>query len=144
MAALLISQLSSATGVPATTLRFYESEGLLPADRAPNGYRIYDERAQQRLAFITAAKSLNLTLPQIKTILRVWENDSCAAVKSGLRPALREHIARAEESIAQLTVLRDALTGALDRLDDTPDASTPCNPQCSWLASTITTPGHVS
>ena len=104
MSALLISQLSSATGVPATTLRFYESEGLLPADRAPNGYRVYDERAQQRLAFITAAKSLNLTLPQIKTVLRAWENDSCAAVKSGLRPALREHIARAEESIAQLTV----------------------------------------
>ena len=144
MAALLISQLSSATGVPATTLRFYESEGLLPAGRASNGYRIYDELAQQRLAFITAAKSLNLTLPQIKTMLQVWENDSCAAVKSGLRPALREHIARAEESIAQLSVLRDALTGALDRLDDTPDAATPCDPQCSWLASTMTAPASAS
>lgn len=109
--------------MPATTLRFHESEGLLPADRAPNGYRVYDKRAQQRLAFIIAAKSSKLTLPQIKTMLRAWENDSCAAVKTGLRPTLREHITREEESIAQLTELHAAMTGAFDRLDDTPDAS---------------------
>ena len=136
MSDLRISQLSSVTGVPATTLRFYESEGLLPAERTPNGYRVYDDRAQQRLSFITAAKSLNLSLPEIKLLLRVWEKDSCAAVKAELEPASGSHIAHANESIAQLTALRDSLTDALTRLGDTPDASTPCNPDCTWLIST--------
>ncbi|OZE92938.1 MerR family transcriptional regulator [Rhodococcus sp. 14-2686-1-2] len=141
MSALRISQLSSATGVPATTLRFYEREGLLPADRSPNGYRVYDDRAQQRLAFITAAKSLNLSLPEIKLLLRVWEKDSCAAVKAELTPAIESHISRANESIAQMTALRDSLTDARARLDDTPDASTPCNPDCTWLISTTAAVG---
>ena len=44
-------------------------------------------------------------------------------MKTGLRPTLREHITREEESIAQLTELHAAMTGAFDRLDDTPDAS---------------------
>jgi DNA-binding transcriptional MerR regulator len=45
-----ISQLAERSGVPATTLRFYESAGLLPADRSPAGYRLYGEDAVERLA----------------------------------------------------------------------------------------------
>ncbi|MER8161341.1 MerR family transcriptional regulator [Streptomyces sp. NPDC094472] len=40
-----ISQLAERAGVPATTLRFYEGAGLLPADRTPAGYRVYGEDA---------------------------------------------------------------------------------------------------
>jgi hypothetical protein len=50
-----ISQLADATGVPATTLRFYESAGLLPAERTAAGYRLYHQDAIERLAFIGAA-----------------------------------------------------------------------------------------
>ncbi|HEX4249696.1 MAG TPA: MerR family DNA-binding transcriptional regulator, partial [Pseudonocardia sp.] len=35
-----ISQLAERSGVPATTLRFYESSGLLPSGRSPAGYRL--------------------------------------------------------------------------------------------------------
>ncbi|WP_235032650.1 MerR family transcriptional regulator [Actinacidiphila yanglinensis] len=34
-----ISQLAERCGVPATTLRFYEDTGLLPAERTASGYR---------------------------------------------------------------------------------------------------------
>ncbi|MDG9719768.1 MerR family DNA-binding transcriptional regulator [Streptomyces sp. DH24] len=44
-----ISQLAERSGVPATTLRFYEDAGLLPADRTPAGYRVYGEDAVERL-----------------------------------------------------------------------------------------------
>ena len=50
-----ISQLAARTGVPTSTLRYYESAGLLPADRASNGYRVYGEAAVDRLAFINQA-----------------------------------------------------------------------------------------
>lgn len=55
-----ISQLAEHCGVPAPTLRFNESAGLLPADRSPAGYRLYGEDAVERLAFIGAAKHLGL------------------------------------------------------------------------------------
>ncbi|MGW7750765.1 MerR family DNA-binding transcriptional regulator [Streptomyces violaceusniger] len=45
MRTMRISQLAERSGVPATTLRFYESAGLLPADRTPHGYRSYREDA---------------------------------------------------------------------------------------------------
>lgn len=135
MSVLRISELSAATGVPVTTLRYYEGEGLLPVERGPNGYRLYDERARQRLAFITAAKRVNLTLPQIKDLLQVWENDSCRAVKAQLRPVVAGHITQIETTISQLTALRDTLVDAQVRLDRTPDAATPCDAGCSWLTS---------
>ncbi|WP_244318556.1 MerR family DNA-binding transcriptional regulator [Streptomyces brevispora] len=47
-----ISQLAERSGVPATTLRFYETAGLLPAERTPAGYRLYGQDAVDRLAFI--------------------------------------------------------------------------------------------
>lgn len=53
-----ISQLAERSGVPATTLRFYEDAGLLRAERTPSGYRIYGEDAVDRLAFISSAKLL--------------------------------------------------------------------------------------
>ncbi|WP_282947853.1 MerR family DNA-binding transcriptional regulator [Cellulomonas endometrii] len=37
MHGMKISELAARSGVPATTLRFYEAEGLLPAERAGNG-----------------------------------------------------------------------------------------------------------
>ncbi|MFF0009795.1 MerR family DNA-binding transcriptional regulator [Streptomyces tibetensis] len=37
MSTMRISQLATRSGVPATTLRFYESAGLLPAERTPAG-----------------------------------------------------------------------------------------------------------
>ncbi|WP_406693273.1 MerR family transcriptional regulator [Saccharopolyspora sp. ID03-671] len=69
-----ISQLAERTGTPATTLRFYETSGLLPAERTPAGYRIYGEDAVDRLAFIDAAKHLGLPLEEIAELLRVWES----------------------------------------------------------------------
>ncbi|MGW6880813.1 MerR family transcriptional regulator [Streptomyces goshikiensis] len=43
MTSYRLSQLAERSGVPATTLRFYEDAGLLGADRTPSGYRMYDE-----------------------------------------------------------------------------------------------------
>ncbi|WP_345128150.1 MerR family transcriptional regulator, partial [Streptomyces chiangmaiensis] len=42
-----ISQLAEHSGVPASTLRFYETAGLLPAERTASGYRVYGEDARR-------------------------------------------------------------------------------------------------
>lgn len=80
-----ISQLAERSGVPATTLRFYETAGLLPADRTAAGYRLYDQEAVERLAFIGAAKHLGLPLEEIADLLGVWETGGLCGCEG--RPA---------------------------------------------------------
>ncbi|MFD5575536.1 MerR family DNA-binding transcriptional regulator, partial [Streptomyces cadmiisoli] len=38
---MLIGELSRRTGVSSRLLRYYEAQGLLDAERGPNGYRDY-------------------------------------------------------------------------------------------------------
>lgn len=44
-----IGDLSRRTDVPTRMLRYYEQQGLLSAQRSPNGYRSYDEPAVERV-----------------------------------------------------------------------------------------------
>ncbi|HEX8005586.1 MAG TPA: MerR family transcriptional regulator, partial [Trebonia sp.] len=69
MALMRISQLAERNGVLATTLRFYEDAGLLPADRTAAGYRVYGEDALDRLRFISMGKYLGLSLKEIGELL---------------------------------------------------------------------------
>ncbi len=67
-----IGELSRRSGVPPTTLRYYEEAGLLPPPRrTAAGYRAYDEGAVGRLAFIRAAQAVGLTLAEIREILTI-------------------------------------------------------------------------
>ena len=63
MTMLTISQLARRSGMPASTLRYYEKVGVIPpATRSDSGYRLYDEKALARLAFVQRAKALGVEL----------------------------------------------------------------------------------
>jgi MerR family Zn(II)-responsive transcriptional regulator of zntA len=65
-----IGQLAKAVGVRASTLRYYEAEGLLqPSDRTEAGYRLYDDEAKQTLRFIQRAQRLGFALADIRALL---------------------------------------------------------------------------
>lgn len=132
-----ISQLAERSGVPATTLRFYEGAGLLPADRSPAGYRLYGEDAVERLAFIGAAKHLGLPLEEIGELLGVWEAGACRDVKADLRPRIAARLAEAESRAAELAAFTASLHTALEHLDALPDRASPCDPECGFLASSV-------
>ncbi|MFJ8313464.1 MULTISPECIES: MerR family transcriptional regulator [unclassified Streptomyces] len=134
MTTLRISQLAARTGVPTTTLRFYETAGLLPAERTASGYRIYGEDAVDRLAFIDAAKHLGLPLEEVAELLAVWESGACAEVKADLRPRVAGQITNAEQRITELTAFTASLHRALKHLDALPDRTVPCDPACGFLA----------
>lgn len=129
-----ISQLAERSGIPATTLRFYESAGLLPADRTPTGYRIYGEDAVQRLAFIGAAKHVGLPLGEIGELLAVWEAGACRDVKADLRPRIAARLNEAEAHADGLVAFAASLRAALDHLDSLPDRSDRCDPGCGFLS----------
>ena len=70
-----IGELATASGVPAKTIRFWESDGLVPEpSRTPSGYRDYDAATVARLAFIRRSQAAGLTLRQIRQVLDVSDN----------------------------------------------------------------------
>ncbi len=65
-----IGSLAQQIGVETSTIRFYESKGLLPEpSRTHSGYRDYDAGDVARLAFIRGARGLGLGLDAIGDIL---------------------------------------------------------------------------
>ncbi|MFE6338171.1 MerR family transcriptional regulator [Streptomyces sp. NPDC057798] len=135
-----ISQLAERSGVPATTLRFYETAGLLPAERTASGYRVYGEGAVDRLAFISSAKLLGLALEEIRGLLDVREDGACASVRARMRPLVTERIREAEGRIAELHAfvahlasVRAALSGLA------PEGA--CGPDCGCTTARATVTG---
>lgn len=119
--------------MPATTVHFYESAGLLPAERTDAGYRIFNEDAVDRLAFIRAAKRVGLPLEEIRALLALRARAHCTEVRAELRPRVAERLAEVHEQIAELQTFAGVLGDALDQLDALPDPPAPCDPSCGFL-----------
>ncbi|ONH32631.1 MerR family transcriptional regulator [Pseudofrankia asymbiotica] len=133
MASYRVSQLADRVGVPASTLRFYESAGLLPAERTPSGYRVYGEEAVERLAFISSGKLLGLSLEEIGDLLGVWEHGVCAAVRERMAPLVAARIADADQRAAELAAFSARLAAFHAELRR-PAPAGGCGPDCGCLA----------
>ncbi|MFF7976610.1 MerR family transcriptional regulator [Streptomyces sp. NPDC007905] len=129
MTSYRISQLAERSGVPATTLRFYEDAGLLPADRTPSGYRMYGEDAVERLAFISSAKLLGLALEEIRELLDVREEGACASVRAWMLLLVADRIAETDGRIAELRAFSAHLAGVHAALSG-PAPAGACGPDC--------------
>lgn len=66
---LTIGEMASLIGVQTSTLRYYESIGILPPPRRVSGQRRYSRDLLPVLAVIQLAKEANFSLPEIKTLL---------------------------------------------------------------------------
>ena len=126
-----ISEVASSSGVPVTTLRYYESIGLLAPRRGANGYRVYDEAALERLSFIDAAKQLDLSLPDIAELVRVVDEETCTRARAALQPKLGERLREVDERIASLQRLHARLAAAEAAVAACPDDARPCRTQCA-------------
>lgn len=66
-----IGELAKAAGVPVSTVRYYEREGILrPAGRSVSNYRLYSQEAVERLRFIRAAQATGFALDDVRELLR--------------------------------------------------------------------------
>lgn len=70
MKPLSIGQLSKKTGVKITTIRYYESIGLIQEpDRSETGRRLYNDEAVQILTFIKHSRDLGFSMNAIEKLL---------------------------------------------------------------------------
>ncbi|WP_432789356.1 MerR family transcriptional regulator [Brevibacterium sp. K11IcPPYGO002] len=135
-----ISEVAERTGVPASTLRYYERLGVLTASRSANGYRDFGDEHLERLDFIASAKRLGLELPEIRRLLDLADDGTCTGVKQTLQPLLAEQIAAVEEQLEALSRLQGQLKQARTHVDGCPDSDEPCRSECAFRAFAKTTP----
>jgi len=96
----------------ASTLRYYEAQGLMHGGRSESGRRRYPRAALRRVAFIRVAQQLGLTLEQIAAALATLPDGRTptpadwARLSSAWRPQL-------DARIAALTRLRDQLDSCI-------------------------------
>ena len=132
-----IKDVADRSGFTAATLRYYEEIGLLPeASRTPAGYRLYDDRTLDRLAFIARAKQLGCTLEEIGDLTLAWDGGQCGPVQDRLRDVVADKLASAQRQIVELMTLTGDLQRAATTLElHRPDG--PCDEQCGCVIDTI-------
>jgi len=104
-----IGQLAERSGIPASTIRYYEKEGLLPkAQRGANGYRVYRDNALERLDLIQLGQKLGFSLDAIRTIAALHG----AALKDALLGQLDARLLEIDRLRAILDEQRSSVAGA--------------------------------
>lgn len=123
-----VGELAKVTRKTVRALHLYEEKGLLePVDRSPGGYRLYGERAVQRVRWIAKMQEMGYSLTNLQAIASQWESSQSApATMAEVGHALRGKLADTRAQIARLMVLADELEASVEYLETCPscDAST--------------------
>ena len=126
--AMRIRELAAQAGTTTRTLRYYEAQGLLPAGRSANGYRVYDGHHVRLVREIRSLQAVGFSLqdvrPFVECLLAGHESgDDCPASVD----VYRRKLAYLERHIAELRDVRDRLSERLADLGDAPP------PRCELL-----------
>lgn len=109
---LTIGQVADRSGVPHTTLRFYEDKGLIASERTSGNQRRYARAVLRRIAFIRSAQRVGLTLDDIRDALATLPDDH-APTKADWARVSRKWQSEIDARIDALHRLRDRLTGCI-------------------------------
>jgi DNA-binding transcriptional MerR regulator len=102
-----IGQVSQRTGIPAKTIRYYESVGLLPRpSRGENHYRRYSQADVNRLWLLRRIKLLGAPLAEAKTLLASATDARCVDAQEALLTLVNDRLAALDQQIAELLTLR--------------------------------------
>ncbi|MEX2632320.1 MAG: Cu(I)-responsive transcriptional regulator [Tistlia sp.] len=117
-----IGEAAARSGVPARTIRYYESIGLIaPSARNAAGYRLYAPREVETLRFVQRARSLGFPIEQVSALLALWRDRGRAS--ADVKAMAGAQVAAIERKIAELQGLRDSLEDLMARChgDQRPD-----------------------
>jgi MerR family redox-sensitive transcriptional activator SoxR len=109
---LTIGEVAKRTGLAPSALRFYESKGLITAERTAGDQRRYHREVLRRIAFIRVAQRVGLTLEEIDGALRTLPADRAPTAKEWERLSTHWR-GRLDEQIETLERLRDKLSDCI-------------------------------
>ena len=111
---MTIGEAAQRSGVPAKTIRYYESIGLIsPADRTENHYRTYSEADVATLRLVGRARRLGFSIEDLKNLVALYRDRSRAS--ADVKALAQLHIARIDRKVAELQTMRTALADLVER-----------------------------
>jgi DNA-binding transcriptional MerR regulator len=105
---LTIGELAAATGVPTSTIRFWERKAVLPPPERTAGQRRYRPDAVEWVVLLRKCQEFGLTLAEIREFQRRVTEASPTC-----RDLLRDKLAEIEARIADLEHARELLSHAV-------------------------------
>lgn len=107
MKALDITEVARRSGVPASTLRFYEEKGLIVSIGRRGLRRLFDGRVLERLALIALGRASGFSLEEVA---RLFAANGPPHIDRQLLAAKADELDR---TIRELTAMRDGLRHAV-------------------------------
>ena len=101
-----ISEVARESGIPASTLRFYEEKGLIRSTGRRGLRRTFDARILERLALISLGTASGFSLDEIA---RMFAPDGRARIDRGM---LADKATELDRTIRRLAAMRDGLRHA--------------------------------
>lgn len=101
-----ISDVAQRSGVPASTLRYYEEKGLITASGRRGLHRLFDPGVLERLALIAVGRAAGFSLQEIA---RMFAPDGRLRIDRQLLAAKAEEL---DGTIRKLSAMRDGLRHA--------------------------------
>lgn len=109
-----IGEAAERSGVPAKTIRYYESIGLIaPAARSEGGYRVYEAREVETLRFVQRARSLGFSIEQVGALLALWRDRGRAS--ADVKAMAGAQVEAIDRKLAELEGMRETLLHLMER-----------------------------
>lgn len=109
---LSVGEVARRSGYAASAVRYYERQGLISGERTEGGQRRFSRGVLRRLAFISAARHVGLSLEEVKEALAQLPRSRNPTAADWTRMS-RVWRTRLNEEIDALIALRDGLDSCI-------------------------------
>lgn len=150
MELLTIGEVAERSGYATSAIRYYEREGLVEAQRSAGGQRRYRRDVLRRLAFIRAARTVGLSLEEVREALATLPGGRTPTRADWTRLS-RSWRRRLDEQIDALVALRDGLDSCIGcgclslqrcRVSNPLDKAAALGPGARWLPPLLRQPAE--
>jgi MerR family transcriptional regulator, redox-sensitive transcriptional activator SoxR len=107
-----IGEVVARSGVPASTIRYYEQIGILPPAQRLNGRRRYDAAILPRLGMIRLAQQAGFTIAEIQTLVHDFPPDSPPSAR--WQALAQQKLVELEERLQTIRAMKGVLLEILN------------------------------
>lgn len=124
---LRVGDLARLTGKTVRAIHLYEELGLLqPATRSSGGFRLYEQRAAERVRWIDLLNGLGFSLQEMRELLRSWWNAGLGPeAMDQLRTLFTRKLDETRENRRKFEQLEQELMAGLEYLETCQGCASP-------------------